>query len=198
MSTTFKHDHFHIKWAANDWEKEQAFRIRRSVFCEEQGLFEEHDRDEIDRDAITLVAVRTVAGMPDSVVGTVRISQSAPRIWWGSRLAVDPAFRRQGVLGAGLITLAVRSANSLGCDVFLATVQAQNERLFERLNWHTTGTLSIHNMPHVKMQADLSTYPYMDKPDNGFWVEGRSRKISVPSSILEGMQSGSFIREPAL
>ena len=73
MLTSYRHDQFQIKWATDNWEKEQAYRIRSSVFCDEQRLFKEHDRDDIDCDAITLVAVRQLAGMPDTVVGTVRI-----------------------------------------------------------------------------------------------------------------------------
>lgn len=195
MLTSYRHDQFQIKWATDNWEKEQAYRIRSTVFCDEQGLFKEHDRDDIDCDAITLVAVRQLAGMPDTVVGTVRIHQSAPRVWWGSRLAVATAFRRQGILGASLIKLAVRSANSLGCDTFLATVQSQNENLFKRLNWETRGYLTIQNMPHVKMEADLNAYPSMTIPADGFRVEGKRQKINIPSSALEFPVTASVLKE---
>ncbi|MEO9653810.1 MSMEG_0567/Sll0786 family nitrogen starvation N-acetyltransferase [Marinomonas sp.] len=177
---------FQVKWATNAWEIEQASRIRREVFCEEQQLFEDHDRDEIDLIAQPLIVTTSILGMPEEVVGTVRIHQSEPGLWWGSRLAVKKAFRRQGVLGASLIRLAVSSANTLGCHTFLATVQEQNEVLFKRLHWSTTGYQDIHGMKHVKMQAELEYYPPLVEPSLGFWVSGRPVKNIAISPYLIG------------
>ena len=79
---------FRIKWAATDWEREQALSLRRAVFCVEQGIFVGDDRDAIDDHAQLLVALSCVGGAPDAVVGTVRIHEESPGHWWGSRLAV--------------------------------------------------------------------------------------------------------------
>lgn len=180
---------FQVKWATNDWEVEQAKRIRQAVFCEEQGVFQEHDRDEIDLIAQPLIVTTSIIGMPEEVVGTVRIHQAESGLWWGSRLAVKKEFRRQGVLGASLIRLAVSSANTLGCHTFLATVQEQNEVLFKRLHWGTTGYESIHGMKHVKMQADLEHYPKLKQPALGFWVTGRPVKPQAVSTYLLGKEA---------
>lgn len=177
---------FQVKWATNDWEIEQANRIRQTVFCEEQGVFKEHDRDEIDLIAQPLIVTTSILGMPEEVVGTVRIHQAEPGLWWGSRLAVKKEFRRQGILGASLIRLAVSSANTLGCHTFLATVQEQNEVLFKRLHWGTIGYESIHGMKHAKMQADLEHYPLLKHPSLGFWVTGRPVKPQAVSTYLLG------------
>ena len=125
-----------IKWVTLPWEREQAYALRRQVFCREQGLFADDDRDEIDDHAHLLVALGCVAGWHDRVVGTVRIHQQSPGVWLGSRLAVDAAYRRQGQLGPTLIRLAVCSAHALGCEAFYAQVQHQNEPLFRRMRWH--------------------------------------------------------------
>ena len=106
----------------------------------------------------------------------------------GSRLAVKKAFRRQGVLGASLIRLAVSSANTLGCHTFLATVQEQNEVLFKRLHWATTGYQEFHGMKHAKMQADLEHYPPLSQPSLGFWVSGRPVKDTEISPYLLGLE----------
>ena len=37
---------FTVKWASLEWEFEQALELRRKVFCLEQALFDQHDRDE--------------------------------------------------------------------------------------------------------------------------------------------------------
>jgi putative N-acetyltransferase (TIGR04045 family) len=66
---------FRIKWTTLPWEAEEAYKLRRAVFCIEQGIFVGDDRDEIDARAQQLVAVSCLAGMPEQVVGTVRIHQ---------------------------------------------------------------------------------------------------------------------------
>jgi putative N-acetyltransferase (TIGR04045 family) len=164
----FQPSEFRIKFAASRWEREQAHTVRRAVFCREQGLFGEDDRDAVDDYAILLVAVSMLGVAADRVVGTVRIHEEAPGLWWGSRLAVDEEHRGIGALGATLIRLAVCSARAMGCHTFLAHVQAQNELLFRRLNWESLGPVDFHGRPHVKMQADLAHYPPCHSPELGF------------------------------
>ncbi len=178
---------FQVKWATNSWEVEHASRIRREVFCEEQGLFNEHDRDEIDLIAQPLIVATSVMGMPEEVVGTVRIHQPEKGVWWGSRLAVKKAYRRQGILGSTLIRLAVSSANSLGCHTFLASVQEQNETLFRRLRWRTMGYKDVHGKKHAEMQADLTYYPPLAEPAQGFWVSGKPTPQQVITPALLGL-----------
>ena len=98
----------------------------------------------------------------------------SPAVWWGSRLAVHAAFRNQGHLGATLIRLAVARAHAQGCEKFHAHVQAQNEALFRKLNWRTTGRLSIHGRPHVAMEACLADYPPCHDGASGFISRSRS------------------------
>lgn len=165
---------YRIKWATSAWEREQAFALRRAVFCVEQGVFVGDDLDVIDARAQCLVALSMLGGMPDQVVGTVRIHEGEPGVWWGSRLAVHAAFRSQGRIGATLIKLAVSSAHGLGCDSFLAHVQSQNLPLFRRLHWSALQAETLHGRPHHLMQADLAHYPPCRDPVTGFVAQGRS------------------------
>lgn len=126
---------YYIRAASKRFEAEGAQTLRKRVFVEEQKIFPQHDRDDIDLIATHLVALSTYAHEADQVVGTVRIHEERPRLWWGSRLAVDSDFRHVGRLGAELIRLAVCTANARGCDRFLAHVQRQNVVLFRRLHW---------------------------------------------------------------
>jgi len=148
-----------IKFVTENWEHKQMLALRQAVFCEEQGIFAGDDLDEIDTIATPIVAIACVAGLPDRVVGTVRIHQEKPGIWWGSRLAVDQNYRKQGSLGAALIKLAVTSAHAKGCNTFLAQVQSRNQLLFRRLHWKSLQEISVHGRPHHLMQADLAWYP---------------------------------------
>ena len=159
---------FQIKFAVDAWERRAAAALRRQVFCEEQKIFAGDDRDAIDETAIVLVAVSFVGVAADEVVGTVRIHQADENVWWGSRLAVAPDYRRIGALGAGLIRLAVSSAHARGCTRFLAHVQSQNALLFGKLHWTALAQIDLHGRPHHLMEANLDFYPPIANPETGF------------------------------
>ena len=196
--TTYYSD-YTVKWATLDWELDQAFSLRRRVFCGEQGIFDDDDRDEIDDRAQLLVAVANHGGWHEKIVGTVRIHQESPGVWWGSRLAVDKAFRSQIGLGSVLIKLAVSSANAVGCSQFLAQVQKRNEVLFQRLNWESKFELMVKNHPHVMMDANLSEYPPCYQPTSGFVVRGQQpapiADVSIP--YLAGYSTSHSIANSA-
>jgi putative N-acetyltransferase (TIGR04045 family) len=159
---------YRVKFATEAWERREAAALRRQVFCEEQGIFQDDDRDAIDDIAIPLVVISSLGVAPDDVVGTVRIHEAEPGIWWGSRLAVAAAYRGIGALGTSLIRLAVCSACGRGCRRFYAHVQSQNALLFQRLHWRTIEEKEIHGRPHHFMQADLAHYPPIADPEVGF------------------------------
>lgn len=164
----YRPSEFHVKFATSLWEREQSHALRRSVFCEEQGIFADDDRDQIDDHAIPIVALSMMGVTSDTLVGTVRIHQEEPGLWWGSRLAVHEDYRGIGALGATLIKLAVSSANAIGCHTFLANVQAQNGLLFRRLHWEVVDEFEIYGKPHLRMKADLMWYPPCSTPEAGF------------------------------
>jgi len=174
----YKPRDFVFKIASTPDELSGYWKLRKEVFCEEQHLFENHDRDAIDEHCIPLICATLVAGMVDEVVGFVRIDEREPRVWYGSRLCVKSSFRRLthlspsvsirnhqpvykgfGALGAGLIYKAVSTANALGCDKFLANVQEQNAKFFQRLHWTPIGDKHLHGLRHVHMEAQLDHYP---------------------------------------
>ena len=159
---------FQIKYVTERWERDAAEALRRQVFCDEQKIFVADDRDDIDDDCISIVALSLWGIAADSVVGTVRIHEDSPGIWWGSRLAVARPYRRMGALGSALIKLAVSSAHARGCARFLAYVQSQNEPLFRSLHWDALSKTELHGRPHFKMEADLGYYPPFLTPETGF------------------------------
>lgn len=150
------------------------FELRERIFCREQGLFTGSDRDEIDRHAYPIVALTPVRNIyePDiarweQVVGVVRIYEPEPGLWYGGRLGVHPDHRRGWRVGKGLIEKAVTTANAWGCHRFLATVQLQNVRFFQRLHWKSLEELTVLDRPHHLMQADLAHYPPNAEPRPG-------------------------------
>lgn len=166
--TAFIPAEYRVKYATQPWERAAAAALRRQVFCTEQGLFSGDDRDPIDAVATPIVAVSTLAVTPHDVVGTVRIHEPEPGVWWGSRLAVAEAYRKVGLLGSSLIRLAVASAHGRGATRFLAHVQSQNAPLFHRLRWTTLSEIDLHGRPHHVMEADLGYYPPITDPETGF------------------------------
>lgn len=138
--------------ARNAFERNQAFRIRKQVFVDEQQLFCNSDRDEHDSDAIFIVAETA-----NTIVGTVRIYpvKSEPGHWIGGRLAVKKAFRT-GRTGSMLVKEAMKRVKNSGCTLFTADIQEKNVRFFKKLGWEATGPLTMHyGIPHQPMRANL-------------------------------------------
>ena len=153
---------FHLLWPDSNLIR-GYWRLRRSIFCREQNVFERSDRDELDAVAWPIAALQHGPPSRDAdddvdVVGVVRIVETEPRLWYGGRLGVHSSFRRHNQIGKGLIWKAVTTANGWGCDRFLATVQLQNVRFFKRLHWTSIEELEIRGIRHHLMQADLSYY----------------------------------------
>jgi len=159
---------YRVKFATEAWEWREGAALRRRVFCDEQKIFSGDDRDGIDEVAIPIVALSSFAVAAQEVVGTVRIHEAEPGIWWGSRLAVAAEYRRVSALGTSLIRLAVSSAHARGCRRFYAHVQSQNAPLFRRLNWDTIEEIVLHGRPHHFMRANLRHYPPIADAETGF------------------------------
>ena len=146
---------YQFKLALSPNHIEAYFLLRQQIFCQEQGIFETSDRDDFDSIAYPIIAVND----NDKVVGVVRIYEPEPGLWYGGRLGVHPDYRRGWKIGKGLIEKAVTTANTWGCDCFLATVQLPNVRFFQRLHWNSIKEIDICDLPHHLMEADLDFYP---------------------------------------
>jgi len=147
-------DPFVAHIAVDDRERAAYFALRRSIFCEEQGLFAGDDRDEWDDAAHPIVCLHERS----RVVGVVRIWETAPGDWWGGRLGVDVDFRTAAVVGRRLVQTAVGTARAWGAHRFRATVQRANVAFFRRLRWRTLEEIELLGQPHHLMEADLSWY----------------------------------------
>ncbi|NET37794.1 MAG: GNAT family N-acetyltransferase [Cyanothece sp. SIO1E1] len=154
---------YSFKLARSPAEIRAYFALRQIIFCQEQRLFTGNDEDNIDAIAYPIVAIDHEAAPDQQVVGVVRIYEERHRYWYGGRLGVHADYRRVGRIGKGLIHKAVTTANTWGCDRFLATVQLQNVRFFQRLHWHSLEEMLLFDQPHHRMEADLAYYPASDE-----------------------------------
>jgi putative N-acetyltransferase (TIGR04045 family) len=164
--------------ATERWQLQAYYELRRAIFAEEQGLFATSDVDEHDAGATPIVALGHLAGMPDEVIGSVRIYPTEAGTWFGGRLGVRPHYRSRGVVGTALICAAVSTAHAWGCTRFLATIQLKNVRYFEQHHFSPVEPVQVCGEPHHLMQADLGRYPpraaYPHQP-----VDGESAKVLV-------------------
>jgi putative N-acetyltransferase (TIGR04045 family) len=151
---TFTVGNIWFKVAESEWELEAYFNLRRCVFVEEQKAFASSDVDEYDDGALHLVAVEEDSG---KVVGGVRCYRKEGDLWFGGRLCVEQQYRASHV-GSNLVRLAVASVKAAGCKQFLAYIQTQNVRFFEKRGWHSLGApIMYHGFLHQLMEADLAT-----------------------------------------
>ena len=147
---------YSFKLATTPQQVKDYFALRHSIFVEEQSVFETEDLDQYDAIAYPIVAVEVETA---KIVGIVRIYEPEKGLWYGGRLGVHTDYRCVGQIGKGLIYKAVTTANTWGCDRFLATVQIQNVRFFRRLHWDSLQKISICDRPHHLMEAQLQHYP---------------------------------------
>ncbi|MDC9596130.1 MSMEG_0567/Sll0786 family nitrogen starvation N-acetyltransferase [Xenorhabdus anantnagensis] len=152
-----------IKTVSENWELRQYYGLREATFRDEQKILKE-DRDEYDFKALGIIAIGKMLGEHDRVIGAVRIFPDIEQTWYGGRLCVDPLYRHYHAIGKALINAAVSTAKNLGCRTFLATVQNQNERYFQKLRWDSLHQLTIANIPHILMQAQIEYYPLQHIP----------------------------------
>jgi putative N-acetyltransferase (TIGR04045 family) len=149
--------------ARSSEERAAYFALRRAIFCDEQKLFAADDADALDAIAHPIVCLWRASGEA-LVVGVVRIWETAPGDFWGGRLGVDAAFRRQATVGRRLVQTAVGTARGWGAWRFRATVQRANVAFFRRLRWRTLDEIDVLGQPHHLMEADLQAYPPVAEP----------------------------------
>ncbi|AFL99222.1 MULTISPECIES: MSMEG_0567/Sll0786 family nitrogen starvation N-acetyltransferase [Desulfitobacterium] len=140
---------YELKVAESREEIKQYEEVRRAVFVNEQGIFNEDDSDDYDTIAVPIIAVEAESGR---VAGVVRCYPIENGDWVGGRLAVLPEFR--GRLGALLVRKAMEEVQGRGCRIFYAHIQEQNVKFFERLGWSLTGKSSVFsNVVHYDMKV---------------------------------------------
>jgi predicted GNAT family N-acyltransferase len=138
-----------VRRARGEPERSAALDLRERVFCGEQGVSLEGDRDGLDAGALHLVAVEGGA-----VVGTCRILLDGEEARF-QRLCVDPGARRHG-LGARLLAEAEREAAAAGARRMHLHAQLGALRLYERAGYHPHGApFDDEGIPHLAMERDL-------------------------------------------
>jgi predicted GNAT family N-acyltransferase len=115
-----------IRWAAGPEDVSGALAVRERVFCLEQGVPQEEELDELDDQALHLVALEHEDG---GVIATLRLLCETEDAKIG-RVAVDRAWRRRGI-AARMLGLALARARELGCRRARLAAQLEAVALYE-------------------------------------------------------------------
>ena len=157
-----------------------AYAVLRRHAFEKQGLVEESELDDIDRDPHTIVLV---ARDPDGTIhGGVRLAP-APAAggrelgWWvGGRLVVAPGSPPR--TGAALVRAACARAEAEGALRLDALVHADKERFFGYLGWQRRGRVEHRGVPHVRMRWPIGL------------VAGQAAAKQVIAEVLGDLRPG--------
>src|ERR1700730_10391324 len=134
-----------IRWARDRCEVTLALRVREEVFCAEQGVPRELERDGLDEHAMHLLAMDRRS---QAAVGTLRLLTAGGQAK-GGRVAVMPEWRGRGI-ASRLLGLALERARSLGCAEARLASQLDTRRLYERAGFSVqSDPVEEAGIPHV-------------------------------------------------
>lgn len=137
-----------VRFARNEDEVAAALDVRRTVFCDEQGVSLPGEIDGLDDQCQHLVA--TIAG---KVVGTARIRRYGEHGAVGKieRVALLKEARGLG-LGERLVRFATQVLEASGHKVLLLNAQVQATGFYERLGYRAEGEpFDDEGIPHIAM-----------------------------------------------
>jgi len=124
--------------------------LRHQVFCVEQGVPEDLDRDGRDREALHVVAV-----CGPRIVGTCRLLRGSQGEWRLGRMAVAREWRGQGV-GEAVLERAHAEAARAGARRIVLAAQVAVRPFYARRGYVAWGEeFEDAGIAHVAMARDL-------------------------------------------
>lgn len=138
-----------VRRAHGEAEVAQALALRERVFCGEQGVSVEADRDGLDGEALHVVAVDE-----GQVVGTCRllVERGVARL---GRMAVERPLRGRGV-GRAVLEEAERTARAEGAAAITLNAQAEVSALYAAAGFVAYGEPFVEEgIDHIRMEKRL-------------------------------------------
>ena len=139
-----------VRVARDVKEVEAALALRERVFCGEQGVSIDAERDGRDRDATHLIALAE-----ERVLATCRllVADGTVRL---SRMAVEPSVRRRGI-GRAVLAGAEEWAREAGAQRITLHAQMPVKRLYEGAGYATRGQPFVEEgIEHVLMEKSVA------------------------------------------
>ena len=138
------------KLVASDRELKAAFEVRRQVFVEEQGISEDIELDDYDREALHMVVKDG-----EKVIGTARVLFLAANQAKLERMAILKPFRRKGIGGRIIAFLNKELRNRQINQVFLHA-QYPVVAFYKSCGFKESGSPFWEaGIRHIKMQTQL-------------------------------------------
>ena len=139
-----------VREARDAAEVEAALDLRERVFCGEQGVSPEGERDGRDGEALHVVALDEGV-----VVGTCRVVFDGDLARFG-RMAVERRLRRRGI-GGRLLAHAEHLARAQGATRMRLHAQTDAQPLYDAAGYVTCGDPFMEEgIPHVTMEKALA------------------------------------------
>lgn len=130
-------------------ELKSAFSVRHAVFTIEQKIAPEAVRDDKDKDAVHLIAVKD-----GKTVGTLRVFLEGDEAIIG-RMAVLKEEREKGV-GTNLMKLAIKKSKEMGAKYAVAGAQVRACAFYEKMGFEKTKYRYIEvGIEHIRMRLRL-------------------------------------------
>lgn len=131
-------------------EVASALRLRRQVFCIEQGVDPAADQDGLDGEALHVVAFDETR-----VIGTCRVlvADGVARL---GRMAVEPELRGRGA-GSAILAEAERIAHAAGAQAVRLHAQVAALGLYQRAGYEMEGPVFLEEgIEHQTMHRALA------------------------------------------
>ncbi len=144
-------EQIHLRWAADAGDLSGALAVRVEVFCGEQGVPYDEERDPLDDEALHLVAL---APGDERIIATLRLlhEPDAARI---GRVAVLAQWRHRGV-ASRMLALAVKRAGEEGHARARLAAQIRAKALYEQAGFSVESEpFDEAGIPHVWMGRPL-------------------------------------------
>jgi predicted GNAT family N-acyltransferase len=140
-----------VREARDAAEVRAAMDLRIKVFCDEQGVSEEEERDELDAEATQIVAVDEAG-----VIATCRLRYPGDAsVCKLERMVVERRLRKLGV-GARLLAGAEEEARSGGAREMVLNAQRRAEGFYASNGYVAEGeTFLDAGIEHVRMRKAL-------------------------------------------
>ena len=141
---------FNYKLISNDRELKSAFEVRRQVFVEEQGISEDLELDEYDREALHMVVKDK-----GRVIGTARVRFLVSGQAKLERMAVLKHVRRRGI-GSGIISFLIEELRNRQIEQVLLHAQYPVIVFYRSCGFEESGLPFWEaGIKHIKMHREI-------------------------------------------
>jgi predicted GNAT family N-acyltransferase len=142
-----------IRWARDEQDLDAAIALRRTVFCEEQGVPPEEELDGRDGEALHLLAQERSG---DATLGTLRLLFDGDTVKVG-RVAVQRSRRGRGI-ASRMLEIALERASARGCRRARLASQLEAVGLYERAGFAVDSDVFLEaGIEHVWMTRELES-----------------------------------------